>query len=88
MSEKKIKSVDPRLLNFVTLEGKIDIENLKRVFDGILFDAEKCNKGVVLAGRRFRNSTVELGKNTFPELRKITPKKVNNPKRIFRSNEN
>lgn len=80
MSEKKVKSVDPRLLNFITLDGKIDIENLKRVFDGIIFDAEKCNRGVVLAGRRFRNTTTELGKNTFLELRKITPKKVDKKK--------
>jgi len=74
-NKDKIKSVDPRLLNFVTIDGKIDIENLKKVFDGLLFDAEKCNKGVVLAGRRFRNTTVELGKNTFSVLRKVTPRK-------------
>ncbi len=69
----KFKPVDPRGKQFITAEGKIDVELLHRVFMGILADAEKCNRDVDLAGRRFRTFTTELGKTTFLNLRKITP---------------
>ena len=61
-------------VNFVTPEGKIDVETLKSVFDTIVADAEKSNANNGAAGTRFRINTVALSKE-FTALRKLAPVK-------------
>ena len=60
--------------DFITEEGKINIETLQKAFDCIIEDAVKCNKNNGASGRRFRCNTQALGK-IFLNLRKVTPDK-------------
>jgi uncharacterized Zn finger protein len=75
MSDKKI--TNPRDEEFV-VDGKIDVEKLQSVLEGIVKDAAKANKGNKAAGRRFRLATIELGKVSFLAMRKVTPVKSEN----------
>lgn len=59
--------------DFFDKEGKFNIELLSSTLEKLVKDAEKCNKGVKAAGRRFRLKTVELEK-AFKKMRKLSPK--------------
>lgn len=52
-------------------DEKIDTETLSQVFENLLEDAEKSNKGNGAAGRRFRVNSVQLSKS-FLSMRKVT----------------
>ena len=70
MSKIKVNVAD---FDFVTNDGKIDIDSLSSAFTSILNDAEKANNGKLAAARRFRTNTVKLSKE-FLLMRNVTPK--------------
>ena len=73
MSNKK--EYNPRLGTFRVNNKTIDLEKLESILKDVLKDAGKANKGNKAAGRRFRLNTIALGKQSFLEMRKLTPVK-------------
>ena len=61
---------DVKELSFID-NGKIDVEALEVAFEQIKKDAIKSNNGTLAAGRRFRTSTVALGK-AFKDMRSVS----------------
>lgn len=60
-------------MDFITADGKINMENLTIILDSIKADAEKSNAGNTAAGRRFRNNTNMLT-TEFRKMRAVSPK--------------
>jgi hypothetical protein len=73
MSNKK--ACNSRLGTFKVDEKTINLEKLEYTLAEVAKDAVKANKGNKAAGRRFRLNTIALGKESFLEMRKLTPVK-------------
>jgi hypothetical protein len=61
--------------DFISKEDLILTEELMALFESMIVDIEKSNRGNKAAARRFRVKANKLEKIILPDLRKITPKK-------------